>query len=142
MTTQNSPTNLTAEEAATVLAYLDQFESNAMLETAIPKLRTLASYSPFARVEEFQRISDADAAYLRGEPLPLTISFPVEIDKPLSDDDYDPIRDEKKQYSISEWEVVAKKAITDFANMIRENKNESSQTWSYWMNVFIRWVSW
>jgi hypothetical protein len=60
----------------------------------------------------------------------------------LGEDDYDPIRDENKQYTINEWEVVAKKAITDFANMIRENKNESSQTWSYWMNVFIRWVSW
>ena len=137
-----TPTDLTAEEAATVLAYLDQFESNATLEAAVIKLQALVSYSPFARVEEFQRISEADAAYLRGEPLPLTISIPVEVDRPLSDDDYDPIRDEKKQYSISEWEVVAKKAITDFANMIRENKNESSQTWSYWMNVFIRWVSW
>jgi hypothetical protein len=38
-------------------------------------------YSPFARVDGFERISVSDEAYLRGRPAPLTIQIPVAIDQ-------------------------------------------------------------
>jgi hypothetical protein len=38
-------------------------------------------YSPFARVDGFERISASDEAYLRGRPAPLTIQIPVAIDQ-------------------------------------------------------------
>jgi hypothetical protein len=39
------------------------------------------SYSPFARARGFERISAADAAYLRGAPAPITIRIPVAIEQ-------------------------------------------------------------
>jgi hypothetical protein len=38
-------------------------------------------YSPFARVDGFERINATDAAYLRGRPEPLTIQIPVTIEQ-------------------------------------------------------------
>ena len=38
-------------------------------------------YSPFARVDGFERINAADQAYLRGRPTPLTIQIPVAIEQ-------------------------------------------------------------
>jgi hypothetical protein len=38
-----------------------------------------ARYSPFERVKGFERVSAADAAYLRGTPAPLTITMPITI---------------------------------------------------------------
>ena len=38
------------------------------------------SYSPFARPGGVERISEAEAAYLRGIPVPLTVRIPVAIE--------------------------------------------------------------
>jgi hypothetical protein len=38
-------------------------------------------YSPFARVDGFERINATDAAYLRGQPEPLRIQIPVTIEQ-------------------------------------------------------------
>jgi hypothetical protein len=60
-----------------------QVDNHELIVRAVPGIELAPQgkpYSPFDRVA-FDRISDADAAYLRGQPVPLTIRIPVTIER-------------------------------------------------------------
>lgn len=57
---------------------------------------------------------------------------------------YDPIEDEKKQFTIREFEEIVKTAITEYANVF-EGANKftmGKHTYNEWMNTFGRFMSW
>ena len=62
-----------------------QADNRELIVRAVPGIDLsrdqAAAYSPFTRVKGFERVSAADAAYLRGSPVPFTISIPVVIER-------------------------------------------------------------
>lgn len=61
-----------------------QVDDRELIVRAVPGIdlnpRT-ERYSPFKRVEGFERVSAADAAYLRGRPIPPKITIPIIIEQ-------------------------------------------------------------
>lgn len=57
--------------------------------------------------------------------------------------DHDPIRDEHRLYAVDEFITVAIACLKDYQKVIRESRSpEVKQTWSQWINDFIRFMSW
>ena len=59
--------------------------------------------------------------------------------------DYDPIRDEHRQFTFDEFIGAAKEALDEYHTTFSERKNEyhsQTHTWSEWFNTFIGYVSW
>jgi hypothetical protein len=61
-----------------------QLDARELIVQAVPGIDLTSEakvpYSPFGRTKGFERISAADAAYLRGTPQPLAIRVPVTIE--------------------------------------------------------------
>ncbi len=59
---------------------------------------------------------------------------------------YDPLKDEKKEFSLKDWADSAKEEIDSYVKDWEEpdsnDFHRQKHTWSEWMNAFMRYMSW
>lgn len=57
---------------------------------------------------------------------------------------YDPIEDEKKEFSLEEWAEAIKAEIDDYVKTWKDQNefHQGKHTWTQWLNAFIQYISW
>ena len=73
------------EQIGECLGVINSVDERELIVRTMPGIKVgpehAEPYSPFARVDGFERINAGDEAYLRGRPAPLTIQIPVAIEQ-------------------------------------------------------------